>query len=174
MKRKLFLLLTLMAWVLTLALTAAAEVERIGSVNEDDEAVPHWQVVLEEKIYPTVAAVASGAATLYVLMLPAITKMRAAATKVDASAAGFDQAAGGISTVGSKAGESVDAVKKLRAELTSLKAELLAQEQQHHDMLLTGLRMMGMGFSHEAELVKNGAAREIMRMEEQYEEHGKD
>ena len=36
-------------------------------------------------------------------------------------------------------------------------------------VLLAVLKMVGLGFSHESELVRNGAAREIMKVEEEYE-----
>jgi hypothetical protein len=61
--------------------------------------------------------------------------------------------------------KSVSENERLRAEVTAMRTD----QAKMREMLLAGIKMIGLGFSHEAELVRNGTAREIMEMEERYE-----
>ena len=164
-KRILFLLLAVVV------LTAGIVLGYLMAMP-DAEAMdkPQWQVFVEQKVLPIVTTVVTAIASYYIMNYPAISKINAAAAAATASAAGFDGAAGGIVRVATEASAG-------KAELAALKAKIEAMEQKHdahyadeRKILLTALKMIGTGFSHEAELVKNGAAREIMQMEEEYDE----
>lgn len=130
----------------------------IATGTAPDAEKPEWQVVVEQRVAPLVISAISTVLAWWVANRPAIAAMHAAAAQASLSATGFDGAAGGIASVRAAAEANAAEVQAARAEIAELKG-----------MLLTALKMIGLGFSHEEELVKNGAAREIMRMEEPYE-----
>ena len=137
------------------------------AVNEGEE-VPEWQAVIEQRVMPLVISAISTVCAWWFANQPTISKINAAADAATSSAAGFDGAAGGISAVKESSAQSTAEVKALRDELALFMEESAARYDREHELLLGVMKMMGLAFSHEAELVKNGTAREIMEMEEKY------
>lgn len=127
-----------------------------------------WQIFVEDKLLPTLGAVASGACTLYILILPVLKKITAAALKAKAAADGFDSAAGGIRETASDNKALAAAVEALRAELQSDSAKVVDAEERNRELVGVLLRVVALAFSHESELVRNGTAREIMKEVEAY------
>ena len=146
------------------------QVEQAESAEsaEDTEDREPWQIYVEDKLLPTVSAVASGACALYILILPVLKKITAAALKAKIAADGFDTAAGGIRENASDNKALAAAVEALRAELQSDSAKVVATEERNRELVGVLLRVVALAFSHEAELVRNGTAREIMKEVEAY------
>lgn len=136
-----------------------------ASPAEDRQA---WQIFMEDKLLPTLGAVASGACTLYILILPVLKKISAAALKAKIAADGFDSAAGGIRETASDNKALAAEVAALRAELQSDSAKVVAAEERNRELVGVLLRVVALAFSHESELVRNGTAREIMKEVEAY------
>ena len=132
-----------------------------------DEDKPRWQRVIEEEVYPLVTAAASSALAYYIITLSGTNKIKAAAAKAELSALGFDGAAVNLAQVTATLDKSTKENEALRGEIAAMRES----RDKDHELLLAGLKMIGLGFSHESELVKNGAAREIMRIEEEAERH---
>ena len=157
------------------ALAAAEEVtelppapqEQVQEVPPAEGRAP-WQIYMEDKLLPTLGAVASGACTLYILILPVLKKITAAALKAKTAADGFDSAAGGIRETVSDNKVLAAAVEALREELQSDSAKVVATEERNRELVGVLLRVVALAFSHESELVRNGTAREIMKEVEAY------
>jgi hypothetical protein len=156
-------------------LVAAEEVTELPPAPQEQvqDAAPAqdrapWQVFIEDKLLPTICAVASGACTLYILILPVLKKITAAALKAKTAADGFDTAAGGIRETASDNKALAAAVEALRAELQSDSAKVVETEERNRELVGVLLRVVALAFSHEAELVRNGTAREIMKEVEAY------
>ena len=152
------------------ALVAGEEVTELPPVpQEQAEDVPiaqdraPWQIYIEDKLLPVLGAVASGACTLYILILPVLKKITAAALRAKTAADGFDSAAGGIRETASDNKALAAAVEALRAELQSDSAKVVATEERNRELVGVLLRVVALAFSHESELVRNGTAREIMK-----------
>jgi hypothetical protein len=157
------------------AMVAAEEVTELPPVPQEpvqDVAIVEdrapWQIFVEDKLLPTLGAVASGACTLYILILPVLKKITAAALKAKAAADGFDSAAGGIRETASDNKALAAAVEALRAELKSDSAKVVDAEERNRELVGVLLRVVALAFSHESELVRNGTAREIMKEVEAY------
>lgn len=163
-KRILFLILAVV--VLAAGIALGYLMATTGTEGADK---PQWQVFIEQRVLPLVTTVATAIASYYIMNYPAISKINAAAAAAAASAAGFDGAAGGIANVKAATEGTTTSINALSGKVDGLEAKIEAHYAEEHRMLLTALKMIGTGFSHEAELVKNGAAREIMQMEEEYD-----
>lgn len=137
----------------------------VSADSTPDEDKPAWQLAIEERVFPLMTSASVSAVAYYILTLAASKKIKAAAAKAELSALGFDGAAVNLEQVRAALVKSVSENESLRAEVTAMRAD----QAQMREMLLAGIKMIGLGFSHEAELVRNGTAREIMEMEERYE-----
>ena len=179
MKRFGILMLTLCVAVVLFCggavLVAAEEVTDLPSVPQEQvQDVPPaedrapWQIYVEDKLLPVLGAVVSGVCTLYILILPVLKKITAAALRAKAAADGFDSAAGGIRETASDNKALAAAVEALRAELQSDSAKVVATEERNRELVGVLLRVVALAFSHESELVRNGTAREIMKEVEAY------
>jgi len=168
MKKILFCLMIMLCVALTVLPTGAeathdAAVQDGGVVKTVEEKAA-WQTFVEEKVVPGAIFSISAVGAVYVAISPILAKMRNASEK-------YSTAAEGVELVSGSAKVSVEEVKRLREEIADLKKELLGKETSDHELLLAGVRMMGMAFSHEEELVRNGAARKIMEMLEASEKN---
>lgn len=134
----------------------------IAADAAEDADKPEWQIVVEERVAPLVISAISTVCAWYIANLPAISRINAAAAAASLSASGFDGAAGNVASVAKQAAALVERVEAMEKKID-------ARYEEEHKMLLSALKMIALGFSHEAELVKNGAAREILQMEEEYE-----
>lgn len=139
------------------------------AATADGEEVPEWQAVIEQRVAPLVISAISTVCAWWFANQPTISKINAAADAATTSAAGFDGAAGGITAVKESSAQSAAEVRALREEVEKFKKDLMneivARFDQEQKLLVGGVKMMGLAFSHEAELVKNGTAREIMETE---------
>ena len=140
----------------------------VGADTAPDEERPEWQRVLEEEIYPLATSSAVSAIAYYVITLSGAKRVKDAALRAELSAAGFDGAASELAQARSALVKSAEENRQLRDEVTAMRAE----QERLRQMIADGIHMIGLGFSHEAELVKNGTAREIMEVGERYEEQG--
>ena len=138
----------------------------VGADTTPDEERPEWQRVLEENVYPLATSSAVSAIAYYVITLSGAKRVKDAALRAELSAAGFDGAASDLAQARAALVKSAEENEQLRDMVTAMRAE----QERMRQMLTDGIRMIGLGFSHEAELVKNGTAREIMEVGEQYEE----
>ena len=109
MKRLVFLVLAVCMLAMGFAVTCGAEeallpaapevgpVAEVAEPNLDDTEVrPHWQVVLEDEILPIVAVVITGAASVYIMLLPVLTGMLVAVKKVKGATKLFAGATDGV------------------------------------------------------------------------------
>ena len=126
---------------------------------------PDWQLMIEQKVMPLVTTVVTAIASYYIMNYPSISKINAAAAAAAASAAGFDGAAGGITGVANEAKALKGVIDDLIKRVEAMEAKSDQRYEEERKMLLSGLKMIGLGFSHEEERVKNGTAREIREME---------
>lgn len=137
----------------------------VGVDPTPDEDKPAWQLAIEEKVFPLITSAASSAVAYYIITLSGSKKIKAAAAKAELSALGFDGASVNLKTVTEALAKSAKENEALRGEIAAMRAE----QKKERALLQAGLKMIGLGFSHEAELVRNGAAREIMQIEEEVE-----
>ena len=136
------------------------------------------------EIVPGVIFILSCAGMVYIAISPLLARMRRASDK-------YSAAADDVNLVSGHAKENSVEVKQLRVEMdvfknelraeisalltadqkkiAELKAEQSAREDKLQGLLETGVKMMSLAFSHESELVKNGTAREIMKVVEENE-----
>ena len=162
---------------------AEQEPSEEGSAAEEPEK-PAWQVFVEQEIVPGVIFILSCAGMVYIAISPLMARMRRASDK-------YSAAADDVNLVSGHAKENTVEVKQLRVEMdvfknelraeisalltadqkkiAELKAEQSAREDKLQGLLETGVKMMSLAFSHESELVKNGTAREIMKVVEENE-----
>ena len=154
-----------------------------GNAAEEPER-PAWQAFVEQEIVPGVIFILSCAGMVYIAISPLLARMRRASDK-------YSAAADDANLISGSAKESTVEVKQLRVEMDAfknelraeisalltadqekiaeLKAEQSAREDKLQALLETGVKMMSLAFSHESELVKNGTAREIMKVVEENE-----
>ena len=145
----------------------AAQAKGAESTEGIEDREP-WLVYIEDKLLPSVRAVASGACALYILILPVLKKISVAAAKAKIAADGFDSAAGGIRETAFDNKALAAAVEALRAELQGDSAKVVENEERNRELVGVLLRVVALAFSHESELVRNGTAREIMKEVEAY------
>lgn len=158
MKRSLFLIITLLC-ICFFALTVAAE--DAATVQSK----PEWQTFAEETVVPYAIFGITCVGTVYIAVSPVLARMRRASDK-------YSTSADGVNTVSASSKESTAEVKALRQEMAELKKELCDRSEQDHALLLKGVKMMALAFSHESELVKNGTAGAIVRMAEEAQDDG--
>lgn len=129
---------------------------------------PPWQAYLEDRLLPMLGAVVSGAATFYLLFLPVIKKIQTASAAARRSADGFDKAAGGIRNVSDETQTVARTLAGLKETLEEATAAVVASEEKSRETVELLLSVVSLAFSHEEELVKNGTAREIVKVVENY------
>ena len=168
MKRALLILMIAVLLLSFSVMTFAESTDAVAQEGETQEGVQEkkaWQIYIEEKLLPTLMQVASFALSAYLLLSPIIKK-------IVRSCSMFDGAAGDVNQVSTSAKESAAELEKLRSEVIAMTEKVSGLEESNHELLKMGVRMMALAFSHEPELVKNGTAREIMKVVERHEENG--
>lgn len=172
--------LTVCVWLPVGAEEMLPEVSGSGTVTENvtEEAAdtrPRWQVLLEEEILPIVAVVVAGAGSVYVMILPVLGAMLGAIKKVRGATTLFAGATDGVL----KASENSSATDKrvaacelaLKQYELALAAEKEAREQasaEAEERFGRLLEVFATVFATSEELVRSGAAREMMKAVEQY------
>lgn len=173
--------------------TSEADTEE--DTEEDAAQTPAWQAFVEQEIVPGVIFIFSCACMVYIAISPLLARMRRASDKYSAAADDANLISGSarestdevkrlrtemtalqeklqsdIATLLAEQRENLSALQaEDREKIAELKAEQSAREDKLRGLLETGVRMMSLAFSHESELVKNGTAREIMRVVEENE-----
>lgn len=140
--------------------TAVTE-EQGAPTEQVEDPRPAWQIYLEDKLYPTVAAVLSGASVAYLLVLPILKKILRSCGVIDSTA-------GGLLSVSKGAEASGAELAAMRATLAEAVERICKIEEANKELIRLGIKMMSLAFSHESELVQNGTAREIMKAVERY------
>ena len=147
MKRLVFLVLAVCMLAMGFAVTCGAEeallpaapevgpVAEVAEPNLDDTEVrPHWQVVLEDEILPIVAVVITGAASVYIMLLPVLTGMLVAVKKVKGATKLFAGATDGVLKASASSATTEERVlvfeQALKKYEMALAAEKEAREQE--------------------------------------------
>lgn len=136
----------------------------IETLTQDER--PHWQVVVEDTILPIVAAVVAGSLGTYLLTLPVLALQRKRMREVKEAVALFTSATGGVLKA-SEIGMSADGkVKELEERLAARERDRQLSEERFGRLL----GIFATVFCANEQMVKSGAAREIKRAVEEYEE----
>ena len=120
-----------------------------------------WQSFLDEKLWPTVASVVSSIFGIYLMVSPVITRLSKSSGTMGSAAAEFAAA--------------LAALKNANSENAELRARLEAAEEAQRmlckrDAQIAKLcRVFAIGFGADERMVKIGAAREMMKVVEEYE-----
>ena len=188
MKRLVFLVLAVCMLAMGFAVTCGAEeallpaAPEVGPAAEvaepnlgDTEVRPHWQVVLEDEILPIVAVVITGAASVYIMLLPVLTGMLVAVKKVKGATKLFAGATDGVLKASASSATTEERVLVFEQALKKYEMELAAEKEAREqesalaeDRFVRLLTVFATVFAASDEMVHSGAAREMMKAVEEY------
>jgi hypothetical protein len=159
----------LVALLLCCFLSVAIAAEESGGAElveqgEEQAGKDAWQVYVEEKLAPTVAAVVSAVGSAYILLLPILRRLIR-------SGKAFDVASGGVARVSDNTRAYQKELLAIKDDVVALTDTVCADKEETRRILEEILQVVLLAFSHEEELVKNGTARRIMKV---VEENGKE
>jgi hypothetical protein len=160
MRRSLFLIITLLC-ICFFALTVAAE----DAATEQGK--PEWQTFVEETVVPYAIFGITCVGTVYLAVSPVLARMRRASDK-------YSTSADGVNTVSESSKKNTEEVKALKKEIAALREEMVQRATADHALLVKGVKMMALAFSHDSELVKNGTAGVIVSMAEEEQDVGEE
>ena len=134
----------------------------IETLTQDER--PHWQIVVEDGILPVVAVVVIGFLSIFVIIRPTLKAIKKAASLVTAAVGLFTSATDGVLKASESSSNTNERVAELEAKLAEGEAARLAAEKRFKRLLTVFASV----FATNEELVRSGAAREMMKAVEEY------
>ena len=161
MKRLLICFLGAMLLVASLAILIGAQSADEIPV-EDTRA--EWQIYVEDKLWPTVASIGTSIFGIYLMVSPVLSRMNKSSGTLGGAAKQFAEALAEL-----KKSNEENAEQKARIEFLEGALELQERALREAERRFGKLcRVFAIGWGADEQMVKSGAAREMMKVVEEY------
>ncbi len=161
MKRLLICFFGVMLLVASLAIFVGAQSADELPV-EDTRA--EWQVYMEDKLWPTVASIGTSIFGIYLMVSPVLSRMNKSTGTLGGAADDFKSALKELKDANEARAKQEERMALLEAQNEAYRQAAEAAEKRFGSLC----RIFAIAFGSNEEMVKSGAAREMMEVVEQY------
>ena len=151
-------------------LLVASLVIFVGAQSVDEVPAPEdtraaWQVYMEDKLWPTVASIGTSICGIYVMVSPVLSRMNKSSGTLGGAAKEFEAALAELKNANAGNAEMEARIAFLEGALELQEKALHAAEERFGKLC----RVFALGWGADEQMVKSGAAREMMKVVEEYE-----
>ncbi len=124
-----------------------------------------WRTFLETQLWPTVASIATSIFGIYLLVSPVLSRLNVSSGTMGGAAKAFAAALAELTNANKKNAEQEARIALLENEL-ELQKKVAHETERRFGKLC---RVFAIGWGADERMVKSGAAREMMKVVEEYE-----
>lgn len=137
----------------------------VGAWSATEEVRGTWVAFLEDKLWPSVASTVTAVCGIYLMVSPVISRLSGSSSVMGSAAKEFKETAASLKN-------AVEKNEQLEKRLEELEGKLrLAEDATRSAEARFGriCRVFAIGWGADERMVRSGAAREMMKVVEEYE-----
>lgn len=162
MRRLLICFLGALLLAASLCILVGAESAEALSSPEDTRG--EWQAYIEDKLWPTVASIGTSIFGIYLMVSPVLSRMNKSSGVLGGVSKSFAEALAELKKAREQHGEDEERIAAME-EALELQKQLLARSDERFGKLC---RVFALAWGADEKMVKSGAAREMMKVVEEY------
>lgn len=174
MKRLLICFLGAVLLVASLVILVGAQALDEPAVQGDTREA--WQIYMEDKLWPTVASIGTSVFGIYLMVSPVLSRMNKSSGTLGGAAKEFAAAIAELKKSNERNSTQEERIATLEAERERWKEQFEAERERQEKALRETearfaqlCRVFAIGWGADEQMVKSGAAREMMKVVEAYE-----